>query len=88
MKTMFFEFLGKLKDHATIPTPFELNYGCEHQQWSPAPCVLEEIDVLQDLDPIDTSQTSSGFESKDFRCKGKSVVGIFVVSKPLNLEVA
>jgi hypothetical protein len=30
----------------------------------------------------------SGFESRDFRCKGKSVVGIFVVSKPLNLEIA
>jgi hypothetical protein len=30
MKTMFFEFLGKLKDHAIIPTPSEPNSGCEH----------------------------------------------------------
>lgn len=37
---------------------------------------------------MDTFQTGSGFESKNFSCKGKSVVGIFVASKPLNLEVA
>jgi hypothetical protein len=30
IKTMFSKFLEKLKDHATIPTPFESNYGCEH----------------------------------------------------------
>jgi hypothetical protein len=37
---------------------------------------------------MDTSQANNGFESKNSRCKGKSVVGISVASKPLNLEVA
>jgi len=32
MKTVFFEFVRKLKDYAIIPTPSELSYGCEHRQ--------------------------------------------------------
>jgi len=30
MKNMFFEFLGKLKDHVTIFTPSKPNSGYEH----------------------------------------------------------
>jgi hypothetical protein len=37
---------------------------------------------------MDSSQMGSGFEGKDSRCKGKSVMGISIASKPLNLEVA
>jgi hypothetical protein len=32
MKNMFFEFLGKLKDHVTILTPSKPNSGYEHWQ--------------------------------------------------------
>ncbi len=68
MKTMISEFLGKLKDHVTISTPFEPNSGCEHQQESPTCFILKEVDVLQDLDSMDTFQAGSGFESRDSRC--------------------
>ncbi len=47
MKAMISKFLGKLKDHVTILTPFEPNSGCEHQQQSPTCFVLKEVDFCR-----------------------------------------
>jgi len=89
IKSMFFEFLGKLKDECS--PHLEPKFTCEEQQASlhDTSMVPKKTIAIHDVDPLDTSIGGSGNEvSAHSLSRGKNDLGCLGGSNSSTLQIA